>query len=77
MQELCSRFMDGTREWLFAVFDNWLAGTDKMLIVEGGPGVGKSCWAAQLAVSHRYNAHHHAQNIMDTVGKKKRGMIAS
>ena len=44
--------MVDTCTWLFDEFDSWLAGSDQMLIVEGGPGVGKSCWAAQLAVSH-------------------------
>lgn len=73
VQELCSQFMDGTRGWLFDLFDEWMHGPEQMLIIEGGPGVGeyegclqitfdhhlsildhpagKSCWAAQLAVS--------------------------
>ncbi|MFZ9292463.1 MAG: hypothetical protein ACO26C_08015, partial [Ilumatobacteraceae bacterium] len=57
---LCSSFVPGTREWLFAEVDEWMAlaaasgsgpggGRRKVLVIEGGPGVGKSCFAAQLA----------------------------
>ncbi|XP_028417975.1 uncharacterized protein LOC114542683 isoform X2 [Dendronephthya gigantea] len=63
IRDLCRKFQDGTRKWLFDKLSNWFGSQEsRVLIVTAGPGVGKSVLSAKLCELFRERgqlaAHH-------------------
>ncbi|XP_028403362.1 uncharacterized protein LOC114526063 [Dendronephthya gigantea] len=63
IRELCGKFQDGTRKWLFDELSSWFGSVkSRVLILTAGPGVGKSVLSAKLSDLFRERgqlaAHH-------------------
>ncbi|XP_028403425.1 uncharacterized protein LOC114526125 [Dendronephthya gigantea] len=63
IRDLCRKFQDGTRKWLFEKLSNWFRSDEtRVLILTAGPGVGKSVLSAKLCEVFRERgqlaAHH-------------------
>ncbi|XP_028412103.1 uncharacterized protein LOC114534831 [Dendronephthya gigantea] len=63
IRDLCRKFQDGTRKWLFDKLSNWFESEEsRVLILIAGPGVGKSVLSAKLCELFRERgqlaAHH-------------------
>jgi len=54
-KEYGTRFVPGTRRWVFKAIDEWLAddGTSRCRVLLGGPGFGKTAIVARLCESRR------------------------
>ncbi|XP_028412084.1 uncharacterized protein LOC114534810 [Dendronephthya gigantea] len=63
INDLCTKFQDGTRKWLFDKLSSWFGSEEsRVLILTAGPGVGKSVLSAKLCELFRERgqlaAHH-------------------
>ncbi|XP_028412107.1 uncharacterized protein LOC114534835 [Dendronephthya gigantea] len=63
IRDLCRKFQDGTRKWLFDKLSSWFESEESsVLILTAGPGVGKSVLSAKLCELFRQRgqlaAHH-------------------
>ncbi|XP_028403355.1 uncharacterized protein LOC114526062 [Dendronephthya gigantea] len=63
IRDLCRKFQDGTRKWLFDKLSSWFGSEEsRVLILTAGPGVGKSVLSAKLCELFRERgqlaAHH-------------------
>ncbi|XP_028417973.1 uncharacterized protein LOC114542683 isoform X1 [Dendronephthya gigantea] len=63
IRDLCRKFQDGTRKWLFDKLSNWFGSEEsRILILTAGPSVGKSVLSAKLCELFRERgqlaAHH-------------------
>lgn len=63
IEELCKKFLDGTREWFFERFSTWFKDEEsRVMLLTAGPGIGKSVLCAKICEmykkEHRLAAYH-------------------